>query len=100
MLVKGHIPNLGPLGPLLHVKVCGGGGWVCKPILVIDLGPFPSSGRSIKGDTRTKLNTFFEREKEIIIFKICVIKHQLKSFVIICYIFHNKVLFIYIRDFT
>ena len=22
---KGHIPNLGPVGPLLHVKVCGGG---------------------------------------------------------------------------
>ena len=48
------------------IKVCGGvGGWVCKPILVIDLGPFPSSGQSIKGDsdTRSKLNTFFEREK-------------------------------------
>ena len=44
MLVKGHIPNLGPLGPLLHVKVCGGGGWVCKPILVIDLGPFSTRG--------------------------------------------------------
>ena len=79
MLVKGHIPNLGPLGPLLHVKVCGGGGWLCKPILVIDLGPFPSSGRSIKGDTWTKLNTFFEREKEIMIFKICVLKHQFKQ---------------------
>ena len=69
MLVKGHIPNLGPLGPLLHVKVCGGGGWVCKPILVIDLGPFPSSGQSIKGDTRSRLNTF----------KISVINHQVKQ---------------------
>ena len=28
---KGHIPNLGPLGPLLHVEkfvVVGGGWWV------------------------------------------------------------------------
>ena len=26
---KGHIPNLGPLGPLLHVeKFVVGGGWV------------------------------------------------------------------------
>ena len=39
---KGHIPNLGPLGPLLHVEkfVVGGGGWVvCKAILVIILDP-------------------------------------------------------------
>ena len=39
---KGHIPNLGPLGPLLHVEkfvVVGGGWWVCKAILVIILDP-------------------------------------------------------------
>ena len=40
---KAYIPNLGPLGPLLHVEkfvVVGGGGWVvCKAILVITLGP-------------------------------------------------------------
>ena len=42
---KGHIPNLGALGPLLHVEKFvvvvgdGGGGWVvCKAILVITLG--------------------------------------------------------------
>ena len=42
---KGYIPNLGPLGPLLHVEkfvVVGGGEWwvvvVCKAILVITLG--------------------------------------------------------------
>ena len=44
-------------------KVCGGGGgWVCKPVLVIDLGPLPTSG-PIKGDSRTKFKTFFERKK-------------------------------------
>ena len=47
---KGHIPNLGALGPLLHVEkfvVVGGGGWVvCTPILVIYLGPCLSLGRS------------------------------------------------------
>ena len=53
--------------------------WVCEPILVIDLGPFPSSGQSIKGDTRSKLKSFFEMEKEIMIFKICVLKHQFKQ---------------------
>ena len=59
-------------------KVCGGGGGVvCKPILVIDLGPLPSSDPT-KGGTRT-FNTFFERKKEIIIFKICVINHQFKQ---------------------
>ena len=42
--------------------VGGGGGWVCKPILVIDLGPLPTSG-PIKGDSRTKFKTFFERKK-------------------------------------
>ena len=42
---KGYIPNLGPLGPLLHVEKFvvvggGGGGWVvCKAILVIILDP-------------------------------------------------------------
>ena len=51
---------------------------MCKPILVIDLGSLPSSG-PIKGDTRTKFNTFFEREKEIIIFKICAINHQFQQ---------------------
>ena len=45
---KSHIQNLGPLGPLLHVKVCGGGWRECKPILVIDLGPFPSSGHHLR----------------------------------------------------
>ena len=61
---KGHIPNLVPLEPLLHVeKFCGGGGgWVSKLILVIDLGPLPTSG-PIKGDSRTKFKTFFERKK-------------------------------------
>ena len=35
---KGHIPNLGPLGPLLHVEkfVVVGGGWL-RPILVLSL---------------------------------------------------------------
>ena len=40
---KAYIPNFRPLGPLLHVEkfvvvVGGGGGWVCKAILVIFLG--------------------------------------------------------------
>ena len=45
---KDHIPNLGPLGPLLHIEkfvVVGGGSVVvvvvCKAILVITLGPSP-----------------------------------------------------------
>ena len=47
---EGYIPNLGPLGPILHIEkfVVGGlvGGWVvCKPIFVIDLGLCPSSGQ-------------------------------------------------------
>ena len=51
---KGHIPNLVPLEPLLHVEkfvvVVEGGCVVCKPNLVINPGPLPSSGL-IKGDT-------------------------------------------------
>ena len=63
---KGHIPNLVPLEPLLHVEkfvvvVVGG---CAKPILVIDLGPLPTSG-PIKGDSRTKFKTFFESKKKL-----------------------------------
>ena len=37
-LSRGHIPNLGPLGPLLHVeKFVVGGGWWSRPILVLSL---------------------------------------------------------------
>ena len=42
---KAYIPNLSLLAclePLEKVPVGGGGGWVCKPILVISL--VPSSG--------------------------------------------------------
>ena len=35
---------------------------MCKTVLVIDLGPLPTSG-PIKGDSRTKFKTFFERKK-------------------------------------
>ena len=43
-LRKAYIPNLRPLGPLLHVEKFMVGGWwvvvvVCKAILVITLGP-------------------------------------------------------------
>ena len=36
---KGHIPNFGPLGPILRVEkfVVGGGGWWLRPILVLSL---------------------------------------------------------------
>ena len=41
---KGHIPNLGPPAPLLHVEKFvvgggggGGGGWWLRPILVLSL---------------------------------------------------------------
>ena len=55
---EGYIPNLGPVGPLLHVEkfVVGGGLVVCKPILVIDLGSCPSSGRSIQKKKRKSGN--------------------------------------------
>ena len=49
---KGFIPIWGPQGPLLHAEnfVVGWlvGVSVCKPILVIDLGLCPSSGRLTK----------------------------------------------------
>ena len=32
------------LAPSLHLEKFVVGGWVCKPILVISLGPSPSSG--------------------------------------------------------
>ena len=44
LVSKVSIPNLRPLGPPLHVEkfvwwVGGGGGWVCKVILVFRFGP-------------------------------------------------------------
>ena len=67
---------------------------MCKPILVIDLGPLPTSG-PIKGDSRTKFKTFFERKKNMIL-KICLINHQLNSVIICYFVFCIKVFFIYI----
>ena len=85
---KGHIPNLVPLEPLLHVEkfvvvVVGG---------CVDLGPLPTSG-PIKGDSRTKFKTFFERKKNMIL-KICLINHQLNSVIICYFVFSIKVFFI------
>ena len=34
---KGHIPNLGPLGPFLHVERFVVGRWWSRPILVLSL---------------------------------------------------------------
>ena len=50
---KGHIPNLGPLGPILHEEkfVVGGGGWWLRPILVLSLS--------------LKLNNRLERNKAL-----------------------------------
>ena len=68
---------------------------MCKPVLVIDLGPLPTSG-PIKGDSRTKFKTFFERKK-IMILKICLIHHQLNSVIICYFVLCIKVFFIYIN---